>query len=88
MQRSGHFHLCTVAAVGVAYPTVFYAEGLDGRIDDPNAGGKPWALEVKRWPRAVASRRRQGRDAHGGAFSSRPQVRSPTDPHIDRRYAA
>jgi hypothetical protein len=40
MQRSGHFHLCTVAAVGVAYPTVFYAKGLDGRIDDPNAGGK------------------------------------------------
>jgi hypothetical protein len=32
MQRSGHFHLCTVAAVGVAYPTVFYARG--------HAGGK------------------------------------------------
>jgi hypothetical protein len=40
MQRSGHFHLCTVAAVGVAYPTVFYAKGLHGRIDDPNADGK------------------------------------------------
>jgi hypothetical protein len=40
MQRSGHFHLGTAAAVGVAYPTVFYAKGLDGRIDDPNAGGK------------------------------------------------
>jgi hypothetical protein len=25
---------------GVAYPTVFYAKGLDGRIDDPNAAGK------------------------------------------------
>ena len=40
MQRSGHFHLGTAAAVGVAYPTVFYAKGLDGRIDDPNTGGK------------------------------------------------
>jgi hypothetical protein len=40
MQRSGHFHLCTVAAVGIAYRTVFYAKGLDGRIDDRNADGK------------------------------------------------
>jgi hypothetical protein len=47
MQRSGHFHLCTVAAIGVAFPTVFYAKGLNGRIDDPNAGGKAVALEVK-----------------------------------------
>ena len=39
MQRSGHFHLCTVAAVGVAYPT-FYAKSLDGRIDNPNTGWK------------------------------------------------
>jgi len=29
-----------VAAVGVSYPTVFYAKGLGERIDDPNAGGK------------------------------------------------
>jgi hypothetical protein len=41
MQRSGHFRMGTVAAVGVVHPTVFYAKGLDGRIDDPNAGGKP-----------------------------------------------
>ena len=40
MQQSGHFIWGTVAAVGVAHPTVFYAKGLDGRIDDPNAGGK------------------------------------------------
>jgi hypothetical protein len=40
MQRSGHFHLCTVAASGVASLTVFYAKGLDGRIDDPSAGAK------------------------------------------------
>jgi hypothetical protein len=25
MQRSGHFHLCTAAAIRVAYPTGFYA---------------------------------------------------------------
>ena len=40
MQQSGHFIWGTVAAVGVAYPTLFYAKGLDGRIDDPIAGGK------------------------------------------------
>jgi hypothetical protein len=54
MQRCGHFDLCTVAAVGVAYPTVFYAKGLDGRIDDPNAGGKAVGFGSQ----AVAAHRR------------------------------
>jgi hypothetical protein len=40
MQRSGHFHLYTAAAIGIAYPSAFYTKGLDGRIDDPNAGGE------------------------------------------------
>jgi hypothetical protein len=42
---------------GVPYPLGFYAKGLDGRIDDPNAGWKgrglwtsigdrtPWLIE-------------------------------------------
>jgi hypothetical protein len=73
MQRSGHFHLGTVAAVGVAHPTVFYAKGLDGRASTiPMPAERPWALEVKRWPRTVASGRRRGRDADGGAFQLRP----------------
>ena len=25
MQRSGHFHLYTAAAIGIAYPRAFYA---------------------------------------------------------------
>ena len=38
----------------VPYPTGFYAKGLDGRIDDPNALERPPPMDVKRRPRTVA----------------------------------
>jgi hypothetical protein len=69
MQRSGHFHLCTVADVGVAYPAVFYAKGLDGRIDDRNADGEAVGFGSQ----AVAGTVAPGCDAHGGAFPAAPR---------------
>jgi hypothetical protein len=40
--RSRYFHQRspTCSEADISYPTVLYAKGLDGRIDDPNAGGK------------------------------------------------
>ena len=47
----------------VPYPMGFYAKGLDGRIDDPNAGWKGQGhLDDLRDPRAVPHGRRQGDD--------------------------
>jgi hypothetical protein len=72
----------------VPYPTGFYAKGLDGRIDDPNAGWKAWSLDVKRRPRTVASGRRQGHDAYGGAFPAAPRSACRLTPPIDRQDTA
>ena len=47
----------------VPYPMGFYAKGMDGRIDDPNAGGRtvvsgrPMAHERRSMPRAGRARR-------------------------------
>ena len=38
--------------MSVPYPMGFYAKGLDGRIDDPNAGWKGRGL----WARAATAR--------------------------------
>ncbi len=42
----------------IPYPMGFYAKGLDGRIDDPNAGSRP--VDHERRPHALADGRRQG----------------------------
>ena len=50
----------------VPYPMGFYAKGMDGRIDDPNAGWKGkglWATYGHQ--NAVPRRRRQGDDEQG-----------------------
>ena len=45
----------------VPYPLSFYAKGMDGRIDDPNAGWKrARGVDEERRPGAVAEGRRQG----------------------------
>ena len=52
----------------VPYPMGFYAKGLDGRIDDPNAGWKGrglWSASGDRTP--WLNEARQGRVADGGA---------------------
>ena len=53
----------------VPYPTGFYAKGLDGRIDDPNAAGKaaPYGRQ------AATAYRGKGHDAHGGAVPDAPR---------------
>ena len=63
------------SSLRVPYPMGFYHEGLDGRIDDPNAGWKGRGL----WttighPRRLPTRRRQGR--HAGSTTSR-SARNP-----------
>ena len=53
----------------VPYPMGFFAKGMDGRIDDANAGWKGRGLwSTYRQPRAVPYRRRQGHDQQGRAF--------------------
>ncbi len=51
----------------VPYPMGFFAKGMDGRIDDPNAGWKGKGdLHIRVDARAVPRRRRQGRDEQTG----------------------
>ena len=51
----------------VPYPMGFFAKGMDGRIDDPNAGWKGRGLwSTYRQPHALPPRRRQGHQAQGG----------------------
>ena len=58
----------------VPYPIGFYAKGLDGRIDDPNAGWKGRGLWTsERRSRAVAEGRRQGHEADGRALPAAPR---------------
>ena len=43
----------TMVMLRIPYPMGFYAEGLDGRIDDPKAGWKgrgPWSSNEDRTP--------------------------------------
>ena len=51
-----------------AYPMGFYAKGMDGRIDDPKAGGKAAAVDHLWHAHAVPHRRRQRHDQQGRAF--------------------
>lgn len=58
----------------VPYPLGFYAKGLDGRIDDPNAGWKGRGfVGSERRPHAVVDRRRQGHEAARRALSAPPE---------------
>ena len=56
----------------VPYPMGFFAKGLDGRIDDPNAGWKGKGLWATYRPRAVPHRRRQGQRPKVVKFQLRP----------------
>ena len=61
------------------YPMGFYAKGLDGRIDDPNAGWKGRGLwSDERRPHAVAERERQGQPPAGRAHPGAARTRSQT----------
>ena len=67
----------------VPYPMGFYAKGLDGRIDDPNAGWKGRGLwSASRRPRAMAQ---------GGGKGSRPlvvHIQVRPDPLANSAFAA
>jgi len=52
----------------VPYPMGFFAKGLDGRIDDPNAVGRAGDLGRRVATRPVAGRGRQGHEADGVHF--------------------
>ena len=58
----------------VPYPMGFYAKGIDGRIDDPNAGWKGkgiWTTYATRAPFHVG--RRQGHDEQGRQVPGAPE---------------
>jgi hypothetical protein len=54
----------------VPYPLGFYAKGLDGRIDDPNAGWKGRGCGQPTANARRGSSRRQGHEAARRAFSA------------------
>ena len=69
-----------MVSLRIPYPMGFYAKGLDGRIDDPNAGWKGRGLwSTKRRPHAVADGRRQGHRARAPCISRSGPIRWRTD---------
>ena len=57
----------------VPYPMGFYAKGMDGRIDDPNAGWKGRGLWTKRRPHALAhTKAARAREPQVVHFQMRP----------------
>ena len=70
----------------VPYPMGFYAKGLDGRIDDPNAGWKGrglWSANGDRTP--WLNETRQGRRSEGGAHPGAARSAGALKDDISRR---
>jgi hypothetical protein len=63
----------------VAYPMGFFAKGLDGRIDDPKAGWKGWAMVHLGQQSAVSHGNRQRNKTQSREVADSPRSAGEVD---------